>query len=197
MQPRSGLPPRGPGWFHELKFDGYRVQVHAAGGRVRIFSRGGHDYTERYGDLAARLRGFPEAVLDGEAVIPRSDGYCDFWALHKGVARRRPTGVVFMAFDLLRVGMDDIRGLVLAERKARLAELLTPLAGARLRLVEHIEGEDGATVLKHASALRVEGIVSKRASSRYQSGPSSAWIKSKTAQWLAENANRGDVFDRS
>jgi bifunctional non-homologous end joining protein LigD len=113
-------------------------------------------------------------TLDGEAVVSGADGVAVFDALHR---RHKVTDAMLYAFDLLELNGDDLRPLPLVDRKARLAKLL---ARSRTGIVfnEHTD-LDGATVFLHACKLGLEGIVSKRLTAPYRSGPSRDWIKVK------------------
>src|SRR4051794_26932632 len=82
-----GGAPSSPRWVHEIKYDGFRSQAHIHDGAVTIFSSGEHDWTDRYrtvAEEAAKLN-VGHLVLDGEMVVLRSDGTCDFWALQQDV----------------------------------------------------------------------------------------------------------------
>jgi bifunctional non-homologous end joining protein LigD len=171
--------PSGPGWVHEIKHDGYRLQVRRVGDAVRLFTRRGYDWTDRYPAIAAtaailRLSRARSFTLDGEAVVTGADGVAVFDALHR---RRKVTDAMLYAFDLLELNGEDMRGLPLGERKARLERLLSR---SRTGIVfnEHTD-QDGATVFQHACKLGLEGIVSKRLSAPYRSGPSRDWLKVK------------------
>src|SRR4051812_27590124 len=85
----TGKIPTGARWVHEIKFDGYRTQLHLRPDRTVVYSRNGHDWTSRYATLAEALRMLParHAVIDAEMVVPRADGCCDYWTLQKDVAR--------------------------------------------------------------------------------------------------------------
>lgn len=172
--------PSGPGWFHEIKQDGYRTQLVIIGGEARAFTRNGLDWTDRYRPLvesAAKLKA-RSAIIDGEAVVQDENGIGDFHALRSAL-HWEPHLIVFFAFDLLHLNGEDLRRLPLLERRARLAKLL---AGRRpsfpLQFSEAIEG-DGREVFAAAEKLGVEGIVSKRVDGRYQSGRSREWLKIK------------------
>jgi bifunctional non-homologous end joining protein LigD len=169
-------PAAGPGWVHEVKHDRYRLIVRRDGDTVRLFTRRGHDWTERYPAIAAaaaklRARSF---TLDGEAVVGGADGVAVFDALHR---RHKATDAMLYAFDLLELNGEDPRPLPLGERKAKLAKLLAR-APPGIELNAHTD-EDGATVFRHACAMGLEGIVSKRLAAPYRSGPSRGWIKVK------------------
>ncbi|MCG6121552.1 MAG: DNA ligase D [Microvirga sp.] len=172
--------PTGEGWLHEIKFDGYRLQAHVADGEVRLLTRSGHDWTDRFGDAAPKALAAlnaREAVIDGELVVEGSGGASDFSALQADLTEGRSDRFAYYAFDLLHLDGQDLRGARLTDRKAALAALLAG-APAPLRLSEHFD-EDGDIVLRHACRLSLEGVISKRADARYQSGRNRDWIKSK------------------
>jgi bifunctional non-homologous end joining protein LigD len=174
------VPPSGPGWLHEIKHDGYRLMVRLEGRRVRLFSRRGHDWSDRFpriGEALASLRA-RSATIDGEAVVlcPET-GLSIFDELHSG---RRDHDVVLYAFDLIELNGDDLRREPLEVRKATLTSLLTK-TGSGIRINEHIEA-DGPTVFAHACRLGCEGIVSKQRASPYRSGRTKMWIKVKNPE---------------
>jgi len=167
-------PPSGPNWLHELKHDGYRLQIHVRDGRVRLYTMNGNDWTKRFPRIvkeAARLRA--PLIIDAEVVHLSAEGVADFDALH---SRTADENAVALAFDLLLAG-DDIRRQPLIERKK---ELRWVLRNARegVQYVEHTGG-DGDKMFDAVCKLGLEGIVSKRAGSFYRSGPSKMWIKVK------------------
>ncbi len=173
---RAHKPPAGPDWVHEIKHDGYRLQVHRDGDGVRLFARRGHDWSARYPAIAStaaklRARSF---TLDGEAVVCGPDGVAIFDALHR---RGTVSEAMLYAFDLLELDGEDLRGLPLVDRKKRLARLLGR-RGVGMVLSAHT-ADDGATIFQHACKLGLEGIVSKRLSASYRSGPSRDWVKIK------------------
>jgi bifunctional non-homologous end joining protein LigD len=167
-------PPSGPGWAHELKHDGYRLQIHVRDGRVRLFTMNGNDWTKRYPlivEEAARLRA--PLIIDAEVVHLSADGVSDFDALHSRTADEK---AVALAFDLLWSG-EDIRRQPLIERKTALKWVLRK-AREGIQYVEHAEGH-GDKLFAAVCNLGLEGIVSKRLTSIYKSGPSRTWIKVK------------------
>jgi bifunctional non-homologous end joining protein LigD len=132
----ASKPPSGPGWAHELKHDGYRIQIHVRDGRVRLYTMNGNDWTKRYPRIvkeAARLR--EPLIIDAEVVHLSADGVADFDALHSRTADKE---AVACAFDLLLSG-DDLRRQTLIERKKALRWVLRR-SGGGIQYVEHTEG---------------------------------------------------------
>jgi bifunctional non-homologous end joining protein LigD len=168
--------PSGPGWVHEIKHDGYRLQVRRQGEAVRLFTRRGYDWTARYPVIAgvAMQLSAKSFMLDGEAVVCGPDGVAIFDALHR---RGTVSEAMLYAFDLLELDGEDLRGLPLSNRKKRLAKLV---GKRRLGIVlnDHTD-EDGTLLFLHACKLGLEGIVSKKLSAPYRSRPSRDWIKVK------------------
>jgi ATP-dependent DNA ligase len=161
---------------HEIKHDGYRLIVRRDGDTVRLFTRRGHDWADRYSAIAsaaAKLRA-KSFTIDGEAAVAGADGIAVFDALHR---RHRADDAILYAFDLLELNGKDLRALPLSERKAK-SEKLLARAPAALIFNEHT-AEDGAVVFRHACMMGLEGIVAKRLTTSYRSGPSRDWIKVK------------------
>ena len=169
-------------WLHEIKFDGYRTMAHVEDGTVRLITRGGLDWTKRYGDLPQAFRKLRcrEAVIDGEIVVLDDKGISRFGLLQDALSEGAGNKLVFYAFDLLYLDGWDLRQVPLFKRKALLAQLLSGHATGRsaIQLSDHVEG-DGNALYERASELGLEGIVSKRASAAYQSGRSKTWTKTK------------------
>ena len=129
-------PPSGPGWAHELKHDGYRLQIHVRDGRVHLYTIDGADWSKRYPlivDAAAHIKG--TAILDAEVVWIGLDGVPGFGALHSRVNDKSASA---WAFDVLMVNGDDLRRKPYAERKSALRKLLRH--GRGIQYVEHAEG---------------------------------------------------------
>jgi bifunctional non-homologous end joining protein LigD len=173
---RAPKPPSGPDWVHEIKHDGYRLIVRRDGVIVRLFTRRGYDWTDRYPAIAAaaaklKARSF---TLDGEVVVCGADGVAMFDALHR---RGRVNDAILQAFDLLELDGVDYRPLPLRQRKNRLARLLARVHGG-IALNEHTNAR-GELVFRQACAMGLEGIVSKRLTAPYKSGPSRDWVKVK------------------
>ncbi len=172
-------PPSGPDWVHEIKFDGYRVQLRIAGGKATIRTRKGLDWSDKFPAIVEAAAALPDALIDGEIVALGDDGIPDFSALQAALSERRTDSLVFFAFDLLFAEGEDLCGDTLVERKSRLEALLrSKPGGSRLRYVEHFETE-GDAVLDSACRALLEGIVSKRRDAPYASGRGDAWVKVK------------------
>ena len=174
-------PPRGEGWVHELKHDGYRLQIHVRDGRVRLYTMNAADWTRRYPRIvehAARIKG--SAIIDAEVVWLDGEGVAQFDALHSRVMDH---AAIACAFDLLMLDGDDLRRRPLSERKAALRKLLRRSKGG-IQYVEHVEG-DGAEMFAAVCKLGLEGVVSKRLTAPYRSGPSKSWIKVKNPKAAA------------
>jgi bifunctional non-homologous end joining protein LigD len=168
-------PPARPGWVHELKHDGYRLQIHIRDGRVRLYTMNGTDWSKRYPRIveeASRVK--VSAVMDAEVVCLVKKGIADFDMLH---GRTADHVAVACAFDLLMHDGDDLRRQPLRERKLALSKLLMRSRGG-IQYVEHTEGH-GEKLFEAVCDLGLEGIVSKRLTSVYRSGPSRAWLKIK------------------
>ena len=154
-------PPSGEGWGHEIKFDGYRVQLRVEDGKATLKTRKGLDWTDKFKAIAKEGSALPDVLIDGEIVALDHDGNPNFSALQAAISDGKTDKLIFFAFDLLFAEDMDLRKLPLRERKARLKELLDEQKGKSIRYVEHFE-VDGEAVLKSAAELKLEGIVSKK-----------------------------------
>ncbi|MBY5760161.1 DNA ligase D [Rhizobium leguminosarum] len=172
-------PPSSDGWIHEIKFDGYRIQMRIEDGEVTLKTRKGLDWTAKYPAIASSASTLPDAIIDGEICALDDHGAPDFAALQAALSEGKTDDLVYFAFDLLFVGDEDLRELPLTERKERLAALLSDAGeDPRLRFVEHFD-TGGDAVLRSACRLSLEGIVSKQGDAPYQSGRTETWAKSK------------------
>ncbi|MBY6241954.1 non-homologous end-joining DNA ligase [Methylosinus sp. Sm6] len=171
-------PPSGADWLHEIKFDGYRAIVAAAGGAARAYTRSGLDWTDRFARIAEAVAQLPmrSALVDGEIVATDECGRSDFGRLQKALEARADV-LIFYVFDLLEIDGEDISKAPLVERKARLAEL-TREAPAAIRYSDHLRG-GGPRFLEECCRMKLEGVVSKRADRPYVSGRTLSWIKTK------------------
>ena len=172
-------PPQGPRWSHEVKLDGYRVQLNVAKGRVVIRTRTGLDWTERFAAIAEHAKALPDCVIDGEVVALDEHKLPSFAALQAALSDERSEALVLFAFDLLFSGREDLRALPQSERKHRLESLLNENStDDRLRYVAHLVS-NGQDVYASACKMGLEGIVSKLLDAAYRSGRSGNWVKSK------------------
>src|SRR5437763_3977692 len=172
--------PNGPDWLHEIKVDGYRAQLHVRAGRVTIYSRSGHDWTEQFGQIArtAQVLSDRELIIDGEATVLGNTGLPDFQALRRELSRKHSDRLIYLAFDLLYLEGYDLRHAPLIERKRALKVVLAK-APEKIAVSDFLEVQDGQTVYRQACAMGLEGIVSKRRDSPYRSGRQDIWIKLK------------------
>jgi bifunctional non-homologous end joining protein LigD len=172
-------------WLHEIKFDGYRTMAHLSGGDVRLITRGGLDWTKRYGDLPEAFRRLPcgDAIIDGEIVVLDEAGISRFALLQDALSTGAGNRLVFYAFDLLHLNGWSLTNVPLERRKTLLRQLLEGHVSGRsaIQFSDHVVGE-GRAFYAQVSEMGLEGIISKRASSPYQSGRSKSWTKSKALQ---------------
>lgn len=178
-------PPEGDHWLHEIKFDGYRTLVHLDAGKATLITRAGLDWTGRYGNLPRAFETLPckTAVIDGEIVVPDDKGIARFAALQDALSTGAGNKLVFYAFDLVHLDGWDLRAVPLEKRKLLLAQLLAGRVDGTtaIQYSDHVAG-DGGALFDRASELGLEGIVSKRADSLYQSGRTTTWSKTKALQ---------------
>jgi len=175
-------PPAGDGWLHEIKLDGYRTIAILNDGKARLITRNGHDWTDRYGDVAKAFEALPcsAAIIDGEIVVPDAQGVTRFAALQDAIAEGETWRMVFYAFDLMHLNGYDLTDATLVGRKALLEKLVRPVVNGNsaIQLSEHVVGH-GDEFFKHASDMKLEGVVSKRVNSPYRSGRTKTWVKVK------------------
>jgi bifunctional non-homologous end joining protein LigD len=186
------LPPTGPKWLHEVKFDGWRAQLHKVGDEVAVFTRKGSDYTRRFPAIRDSLRSLPaaSAIIDAEIVVCDSDGKPDFKALMEGM----PGDLCAWCFDLLELNGKGLRRRALIERKAILRHLLNKADDHVLRFSETFPNP--VALLAAANKAGLEGIVSKLCTQPYRSGKNPGWVKVKCARREA-NKNRWEMFEKT
>ncbi|WP_202322625.1 DNA ligase D [Mesorhizobium sp. 113-3-9] len=174
-------PPVGTNWVHEIKFDGYRVQLRVEDGVATLKTRKGLDWTEKFGAIAKEAASLPNAIVDGEIVALGENGAPDFAALQAALSERRTKDLIFFAFDLLFADGVDLRKLPLSERKVRLSEMIGEVERGEENLIRYVEHftNGGDAVLQSACRLELEGIISKKADAPYASGRTDTWAKSK------------------
>ena len=172
--------PTGPQWAYEIKHDGFRFLAARQRKQVRIYSRGGHDWSKQLPIITEALQALPvrSVMLDGEGVICGADGKSDFDRMRACFSREGAPGAFLYAFDILEIDGRDLRNEPWSWRRDALVQLLADV-DAGIRLCEHIEDVDGAVVFRQACVMGLEGIVAKRRDSRYQSGRCREWIKIK------------------
>jgi bifunctional non-homologous end joining protein LigD len=185
-------PPTGERWRHEVKFDGWRVQLHLEGDNAIIFSRNGNDFTARFPEIHLALILMPAraAIIDAELTACDANGMPDFSGLLSG----DPDYLCVWCFDLLSINGKDVRSLPYFERKGRLESLVNRSGDDHIRYSEHFDQPQ--VLLKACSRMKLEGIVSKRTDASYHSGPSKDWIKVKCQKWREENEWRDEFFQK-
>ena len=173
-------PPGGEGWCHEIKFDGYRVQLRVEDGEAVLSTRKGLDWSDKFRAIADEAESLSDVLIDGEIVALDHNGAPNFSALQAALSDGDSESLIFYAFDLLFAGGEDLRSLPLGDRKARLKKLLEARKGKekQIRYVEHFESS-GDAVLQSACKLELEGVVSKKLNAPYRSGRSESWTKAK------------------
>ena len=197
-------PPEEGGWAHEIKLDGYRLQLRVEDGHAVLLTRKGLDWTERFASIARAAEALPDCVIDGEAVALNSNGVSDFSALQAALAEGRESALILFAFDIMFLEGRDLRPLPLERRKEELERVLRslpPASRARLRYLEHFTSP-GAAVLESACRLSLEGVVSKLLDAPYESGRTGRWVKSKCRAghevviggWTSEGANLSSLI---
>ncbi|HZN09875.1 MAG TPA: non-homologous end-joining DNA ligase [Pyrinomonadaceae bacterium] len=174
-------PPSGDEWFHELKFDGYRLLCYLNRGQVRFWTRNQKDWTAKFPTLGKAVKALKlgSAILDGEVVALDASGRASFQRLQQAIHKNAGAGLVFHIFDVIYLEGFNLTRCPLRERKRVLAELFEKVdEKSPLRFSDHIEGS-GAKFFKEACKHGIEGIVSKRAESPYESTRSRNWLKIK------------------
>lgn len=185
-------PPTGPEWIHEVKFDGFRAQVHLEGEDIAIYSRNGQDLTRRFRKLQDTLSSFPaqSAILDCELVACDESGQPDFQRLMREGGKAN--GLCLVCFDLLALNGERLTARALEERRSKLNALIIGADDQGLHFSSAFE--DPARLLASAEKMALEGIVSKRRDSPYVSGRARQWVKVKTEAWKTSTAERCNFF---
>lgn len=176
--------PAGNRWMHEIKFDGYRALIATKGEEVRIYTRNGKDWTDKFRPLVGEFAALdlPACLIDGELVATDAKGNPDFSTL-QGVLKRghgsqgREDELQFHAFDLIELAGEDLKALPNIERKERLEALLST-AKPPIYLADHVIGA-GEKLFETMCAARQEGIISKKMDAPYRHARSKAWVKVK------------------
>jgi bifunctional non-homologous end joining protein LigD len=170
-------PPPRSGWIHEVKHDGYRTLLIIERHKARAYTRNGFDWTDRYRSItnAAAKLDCRAAIIDGEVIVHDERGVSDFEALKLAI-RWHPQRLILCAFDLLHLNGKDLRNAPLLERRARLRELFP--SEHPFLFSEEFTG-DADAFFRACADHQLEGIVSKLATSKYRSGRSKMWLKTK------------------
>ena len=171
-------PPQGDDWIHEIKYDGYRIVSRLTGGKVRLLSRNGKDWTEKFGAIAAQVGKIEakSAWLDGEVCAVDAKGRSSFQGLQNALTGSGANSLVYFVFDLPYLDGYDLRGAALSERKGLLEDLLGR-SGTAIRYSPDVRGS-GDEVYRQACSMSLEGIVSKRLDSTYGTGlRTRSWVK--------------------
>lgn len=177
-------PPAGRKWIHEIKFDGYRTQAHVTAAGVKIFTSNGNDITDRFASIARDVGRLPaeRLILDGEAVVQDEKGRPSFAKMHSRAKKTAGGHLVYYVFDCLYFDGFDLRDSPLIERKKILKQLFEEAGNTGAMFYsEHFE-QEGAEMFALAESKGLEGIVSKLHDSRYRSGVSKNWLKTRTIQ---------------
>lgn len=198
--------PVGNGWMHEIKFDGYRALIAAAGDTVNVYTRSGNDWTDKFGPLvdAVAALDLPPCLIDGEITASGTDGNPDFSSLQAVLKRGQGSqdksdALTYHAFDLLELDGEDLANLTNIERKERLEALLVE-ADDPILVADHLIGA-GEKLYRAMCDAGQEGIISKTIDGRYRGTRSKAWVKVKCtrrqefviAGW-SESSARGRPF---
>jgi bifunctional non-homologous end joining protein LigD len=172
-------PPSGD-WIVETKFDGYRLMARIEGGKAKLITRGGHDWTGKMKSLAAAIAalGIDSAWLDGEIVVMGKAGVPEFNALQNAIDAATSDAIEYFVFDLPFHGGRDLRQVPLASRRALLQSLVAPAEGERIRFSQGFPATP-AQMLEAAASMQMEGIIIKRPDAAYISGRSESWLKLK------------------
>ena len=172
-------PPAAGPWGHEVKFDGYRMQLRVANGEATLKTRKGLDWSDKFASICEAAASFPDCIIDGEVVALDANGSPDFAALQAALSDGDDSNLIFYVFDLMFAQGQDTRSLALSQRKELLKTLLDAQGEQPLiRFVEHFETA-GDAVLQSACRMNLEGIISKRLDSKYRGGRNGEWTKAK------------------
>ena len=173
---KAKSPPSGTGWIHEIKHDGFRILARREGNRIRLITRNGYDFADRYPLIVDAIASLPvnTCIVDGEAIVVDQGGLSVFDLLRY---RQHDHAVTLCAFDILELDGADLRSRPIEERKQHLAWTLRERHHG-IALNATYDG-DGITIYEHACTLGCEGIVSKRLGSPYRAGRTDQWLKMK------------------
>lgn len=185
--------PEGPGWLHEVKFDGWRAQVHVEQGEATLYSKSGADYTKRFRSLRPLISSIAvkSAIIDCELVACDEAGMPCFKTLME-LGNNAP--LCLWCFDLLYLNGVRFMPMPIEQRKAILADVIALADSQHLQFSGDFD--DPVKLLETCERMGLEGIVSKRRGSAYRPGPTRDWLKIKTATWRAANAKRFELLKK-
>ncbi|HEX8225604.1 MAG TPA: DNA ligase D [Allosphingosinicella sp.] len=171
--------PSGSGWIHEMKYDGYRCLLAIGGGKAKVYTRSGLDWSDKFPEIVAAAAELEvgSALLDGEIVALDEKGNTGFSALQQAISAGG-RGLTLFLFDALEIDGEDVARLPTIERKNRLASLIGEGRPPVILYAEHIVGH-GEKLFDAMCGAGQEGIISKRADSPYRSGRTKSWLKIK------------------
>jgi bifunctional non-homologous end joining protein LigD len=171
--------PSGSGWIHEMKYDGYRCLLAIGGGKAKVYTRSGLDWSDKFPEIVEAAAGLEvgSALLDGEIVSLDDKGNTGFSALQQAISEGG-RGLTLFLFDALEIEGEDLTGLPTVERKGRLASLVGEGKPPTILYAEHIVGH-GEKLFDAMCEAGQEGIISKRADAPYRSGRTKSWLKIK------------------
>jgi bifunctional non-homologous end joining protein LigD len=186
---QKGRPPVGDDWLHEVKFDGWRVQLH----KYKRRAKSGNDFTRRFPGIAAAIAALPvqSVIIDGELTACDDRGLSDFRALH--FHNVRDDDLCVWAFDIMHLNGADLCEVPLDKRKYALEKVIYKADDHALRLSETFD--EGGKLLASCERMGLEGIVSKRRDFPYRSGQAD-WIKVKCLTWREANKDRWELFNK-
>ncbi len=178
--------PEGKGWLHEMKYDGYRILSILKNGRIQLKSRNGLDWTDRFPEIVQELKRIKisSAVLDGEVVVLNEKGVSTFSQLQKNLSFEIGKGYTYFVFDLIYLEGHDLRSAPLLARKEILKNLILKKISHRstkslvIRFSSHMI-DHGQKIYQASCKRQIEGVISKRVDSTYESGRSKQWVKTK------------------
>ncbi|SHM93136.1 bifunctional non-homologous end joining protein LigD [Pseudomonas asturiensis] len=172
-------PPAGE-WLYEIKFDGYRILTRIQDEEVRLFTRNGHDWTDRLPELAKAIKALKlqDTWFDGEVVVLNDEGLPDFQALQNAFETGRSKGILYYLFDMPYLSGEDLREVPVEQRRDALGQVLGTQRSRLLRFSDAFRSGH-KDIIESASAMGLEGVIGKRAGSPYVSKRNADWIKLK------------------
>jgi ATP-dependent DNA ligase len=187
------IPPTGADWLHEVKFDGWRAQLHVGGDGFTLFTKNGADYSKRLNQVGYIAKAIPakNAILDCELVACDAAGMPCFRTL---MELGNKATLCLIAFDLLQLDGVRLTPIPIEDRKAILKTLVANVGSPYVQFSDTFD--DPVELLDACARMNFEGIVSKRKGSAYRSGPTRDWLKIKTAAWRQANRKRWELFHR-